>query len=215
MRAQYLIAAGFALALTACSPAEEAPAPSPDATTPTQSATAPEANSENGQQVTQGSAAARAKQQTQEVLDRLQSEVNTVSPYKYIETHPDYSLLFKVLSTTHYAKRLHGESMTVFAPTNKAMNAMPKATLNELLAVDNDAMREKFIARHVVEQAYPSEKIDYVENLSTADGGRLLFGEDHNAPLLVNGVEMPRMHLQLGKSILISTDQVLPMTMGK
>lgn len=215
MRAHYLLAAGFALALTACSPAEEAPAPSPDATTPTQSATAPEADSENGQQVTQGSAAARAKQQTQEVLDRLQSEVNTVSPYKYIETHPDYSLLFKVLSTTHYAKRLHGESMTVFAPTNKAMNAMPKGTLNELLAVDNDAMREKFIARHVVEQAYPSEKIDSAENLSTADGGRLLFGEDHNAPLLVNGVEMPRMHLQLGKSILISTDQVLPMTMGK
>lgn len=215
MRAHYLLAACFALAISACSPAEEAPAPSPDATTPTQSATAPEADSENGQQVTQGSAAARAKQQTQEVLDGLQSEVNIVSPYKYIETHPDYSVLFKVLSTTHYTKRLHGESMTIFAPTNKAMNALPKVTLDELLATENDALREKFIARHVVEQAYPSEKIDYVENLSTADGGRLLFGEDHNAPLLVNGVEMPRMHLQLGKSILISTDQVLPLAMGK
>lgn len=158
---------------------------------------------------------ARAQQQTQEALDRLKSEVNIVSPYKYIETHPDYSILYKVLSTTHYAKRLHGESVTVFAPTNKAMNAMPKVTLDELLATENDVLREKFIARHVVEQAYPSEKIDYVENLSTADGGRLMFGEDHNAPLLVNGVEMPRMHLQLGKSILISTDQVLPVSMGK
>ncbi|MGC6531683.1 MAG: fasciclin domain-containing protein [Flavobacteriales bacterium] len=215
MRAHYLLAASFALALTACSPAEETPAPTPDASAPAQSSTAPEADSNNGQKVTQGGAVARAQRQTQEALDRLKSEVNITSPYKYIETHPDYSTLFKVLSTTHYAKRLHGESMTIFAPTNKAMNALPKVTLNELFAAENDAVREKFIARHVVEQAYPSEKIDYVENLSTADGGRLLFGEDHNAPLLVNGVEMPRMHLQLGKSILISTDQVLPLTMGK
>ena len=215
MRAYYLLAAGIALALTACSPAEETPAPTPDASTTAQSSEALEADSNNGQKVTQGGAVARAQQQTQEALDRLKSEVNITSPYKYIETHPDYSVLFKVLSTTHYAKRLHGESMTIFAPTNKAMNAMPKVTLDELLATENDALREKFIARHVVEQAYPSEKIDYVENLSTADGGRLLFGEDHNAPLLVNGVEMPRMHLQLGKSILISTDQVLPLAMGK
>ena len=216
MRAYYLLAAGFSLVLSACSTGADSPTQSPaDASSTPAQAIGEDNAKNNGQPVTQGGALERAKQAVETKLERQKEEINISSPYKYIQTHPDYSILFKVLSTTHYAKRLHGESMTVFAPTNKAMSALPAANLNELLATENNVLREQFIARHVIEKAYSSEKIDALDNLATADGGRLLFGEDPNAPLLVNGVEMPRMHLQLGKSILISTDEVLPKALGK
>lgn len=216
MRAISLIAAGLALALVACQPSGETAQPEANNAVTSQPDTPQEtSNEDNGKKVNQGSTAERVRQETQEALDKLKDEVNVSSVYKYIETHPDYTYLFKALSTTHYAKRLHNESLTIFAPTNKAFEAMPQAALDHLYANENDAAREQFIARHVVERAYTSEKIDRMEDLLSLDGGRLHFGEDKEGPIEVNGVEMPRMHLQLGKSILISTDQVLPVSVGK
>lgn len=137
-------------------------------------------------------------------------EIDLRTPYKYIESHPDYAYFFKIVSQTSYAKVLHNQSITVIAPTNAAIQGMSQAEREALLATDGRTEREVFAARHIIEHAYPAEKIDRVEDLKDMRGVRIVGGSNPDGPISLNGLEIPRIDLQIGRGILISTNTVMP-----
>lgn len=137
-------------------------------------------------------------------------EINMRSAYKYIETHPDYTYFFKIVSTTSYAKVLHNQALTVFAPTDAAFEKLPKSQLEDLLYNDNRSVRETFVARHLTDKAYTAAKVDKIEDLTDMRGVRLVGSHDPEAPISLNGLSIPRIDLQIGKSMLIATETVMP-----
>jgi uncharacterized surface protein with fasciclin (FAS1) repeats len=95
----------------------------------------------------------------------------------------DHTTLVAAVKAAGLVETLQSKGpFTVFAPVNKAFDALPKGTVETLLKPENKAMLTKILTYHVVAGAYDAkaimmliEKGNGKAELATVAGGKLMF----------------------------------------
>jgi uncharacterized surface protein with fasciclin (FAS1) repeats len=106
------------------------------------------------------------------------------------------------------------KNLTVFAPTDAAFAAMPKAELDKLMA-DKPALQQ-FVLRHVVNAPIEAAKIKGAKGPvpSAATGDQILLDGSDEAALKVDGAKIVQADIRTGSGLLHVVDKVLPAGLG-
>jgi len=86
---------------------------------------------------------------------------------------PQLSTLVSLVKKAGLVKALETTKVTVFAPTNAAFAAVPKATLNKIAS--NKALLTKVLEYHVIVGVYPASKVTMLSSAKTLEGARVHF----------------------------------------
>lgn len=106
------------------------------------------------------------------------------------------------------------KNLTIFAPTDDAFAAMPKAELDRLMA-DKPALQQ-FVLRHVVNAPIDSAKIKGAKGPvpSAATGDQILLDGSDEGALKVDGATIVQADIRTGSGLLHVVDKVLPSGLG-
>jgi uncharacterized surface protein with fasciclin (FAS1) repeats len=103
------------------------------------------------------------------------SDTSTMNIVAIIDSRPELSIFRELLHTSYIDGIIGSDKVfTVFAPTNAAFEALPKATLEELRSQSNVAKLRPVIAGHIMPGAHTGASI--IETLKTRGGSQMMMG---------------------------------------
>ncbi len=117
------------------------------------------------------------------------------------------STLVSLVKKAGLVKALSGSAkLTVFAPSNAAFAAVPKATLAKLAA--DKAMLVKVLEYHVVAGVLPASKVEMLKSAKTLEGARVNFSVKGTAAY-VNNAKVVTANVPASNGIVHIIDKVL------
>ncbi len=117
------------------------------------------------------------------------------------------STLVSLVKKAGLVKALSGSTkLTVFAPTNAAFAAVPKATLAKLAS--NKAMLAKVLEYHVVAGVLPASKVEMLKSAKTLEGQSVKF-KVTGGHAYVNNAEIIKVNLHASNGIVHIINKVL------
>jgi uncharacterized surface protein with fasciclin (FAS1) repeats len=100
------------------------------------------------------------------------------------------------------------ENITVFAPTDKAFDALPKEQLESLLKPENKETLRKILTYHVVAQELTQKDLKSQEALTTLEGNSLKISQE-GSKTLVNGANLVKSAVMAKNGVIQGIDKVL------
>lgn len=126
---------------------------------------------------------------------------------KLAASDPQLSTLVSLVKKAGLVGALSGKSkLTVFAPTNAAFAAVPKATLTKL--GKDKALLVKVLEYHVVAGALPAAKVEMMSSAKTLEGHRITF-KVSSGHVYVNNAEVIKANLKASNGTVHIINKVL------
>lgn len=126
---------------------------------------------------------------------------------KLAASDPQLSTLVSLVKKAGLVGALSGKTkLTVFAPTNAAFAAVPKATLTKL--GKDKALLVKVLEYHVVAGALPAAKVEMMSSAKTLDGQSVKF-KLKGGHVYVNNAEVVKANLKASNGIVHIINKVL------
>jgi uncharacterized surface protein with fasciclin (FAS1) repeats len=119
---------------------------------------------------------------------------------------PQLSTLVSLVKKAGLAKVLATAKVTVFAPTNAAFAAVPKATLDKIAS--SKALLTKVLEYHVVAGLYPAAKVEGLKSAKTLEGARVHFHVRHGS-VYVNKAKVVAANVRASNGIVHVINAVL------
>jgi uncharacterized surface protein with fasciclin (FAS1) repeats len=120
----------------------------------------------------------------------------------------DFSTLVKAVKAAGLVETLSGPGpFTVFAPTNAAFAALPKATLADLLKPENKAKLAKVLTYHVVSGTVLAKDVK-PGSVKTVEGGSVTIKAE-GGKVMVNEATVTRTDIKASNGVIHVIDKVL------
>ena len=122
----------------------------------------------------------------------------------------DFSILVEAVQAAGLGEALAtSESITLFAPTNAAFEALPEGTLDQLLLPENQDVLRQVLSYHVVQQEVPSSEVTTGEVPSAAGAPIDLQVNDATGEVMVNQATVIIADIQASNGVIHAIDQVI------
>ncbi|MBX3480921.1 MAG: fasciclin domain-containing protein [Caulobacter sp.] len=119
-----------------------------------------------------------------------------------------FTVLIKALDATNLTAVLKGrQGLTLFAPTDAAFAAMPKAELDKLMA--DPAALQGLLARHLVNSSLESSKVEGTTGDVQTVGGSTLMLDDRGDSLMAGAATVVQADIHATNGIVHVIDKVL------
>jgi len=144
----------------------------------------------------------RVRQELKDSNPVLKEEFNTTSTYRYLTSTPEFSIIGELVHASDHARKLHSEQITFLAPNNDAFSSVSDSKIKKLLKPENKEILNSFVANHILQGLYYSEKVDKVEDeILNLNGDVMDF--DGSGELMVNGIGVVRHDFKTKMGIII------------
>jgi uncharacterized surface protein with fasciclin (FAS1) repeats len=100
------------------------------------------------------------------------------------------------------------ENITIFAPTDKAFEALPKGQLETLLKPENKETLRKLLNNHVVAQEVMQKDLKAQESLTSLDGNNLKISKS-GSKIMINGANLLKQSMLTKNGVVQGIDKVL------
>jgi uncharacterized surface protein with fasciclin (FAS1) repeats len=135
-----------------------------------------------------------------------------------LKGNPHFSILMKALAAANLDGVLSATpDLTLFAPTDEAFSAIPPATLEALLKIDNAPILQKILAYHLIHLNLDSSKIKGAKGPVTTVEGQPVQIDGSGATPLVNNADVIQLdvkatngYIQVIDKVLLPPDVTLP-----
>lgn len=122
----------------------------------------------------------------------------------------DFSILVQAVEAAGMGDALAtSESITLFAPTNAAFEALPEGTVDQLLLPENQDLLRQVLSYHVVQQEVPSSAVTTGEVPSAAGAPITLQVDDATGMVMVNQATVTTADIQASNGVIHAIDQVI------
>lgn len=122
-------------------------------------------------------------------------------------SNPNFTTLVTALKKAHLAQVLEGKGpFTVFAPTNKAFDALPKGTLKKLL--NNPKQLKKVLLYHVVSGDIKSNMIK-PGKVRTVEGQKITLSINSHSEVMVNNATVTSADIDASNGVIHVINKVL------
>lgn len=122
----------------------------------------------------------------------------------------DFSILVQAVEAAGMSEVLAtSESITLFAPTNAAFEALPEGTVAQLLLPENQDLLRQVLSYHVVQQEVPSNEVMTGEVPSAAGAPINLQVDDATGEVMVNQATVITADIQASNGVIHAIDQVI------
>jgi uncharacterized surface protein with fasciclin (FAS1) repeats len=122
----------------------------------------------------------------------------------------DFSILVQAVEAAGLGDALAtSESITLFAPTNEAFEALPEGTLDQLLLPENQDLLRQVLSYHVVQQEVPSSEVTTGEVPSAAGAPIALQVDEATGEVRVNQATVITPDIQASNGVIHAIDQVI------
>ncbi len=122
----------------------------------------------------------------------------------------DFSILVQAVEAAGLSEALAtSESITLFAPTNAAFEALPDGTIDQLLLPENQDLLRQVLSYHVVQQEVPSSEVTTGEVPSAAGAPINLQVDDATGEVRVNQATVVTPDIQASNGVIHAIDQVI------
>ncbi len=135
-----------------------------------------------------------------------------------LKANPHFTILVKALAAANLEGVLATTpDLTLFAPTDDAFSAVPPATLEALLKIDNAPILQKILAYHLIHLNLDSSKIKGAKGPVTTVEGQAVQIDGSGATPLVNNADVIQLdvkatngYIQVIDKVLLPPDVTLP-----
>ncbi len=135
-----------------------------------------------------------------------------------LKASPHFTVLVKALGAANLDGVLSATpDLTLFAPTDEAFSALPPATLEALLKIDNAPILQKILAYHLIHLNLDSSKIKGAKGPVTTVEGQPVQIDGSGATPLVNNADVIQLdvkatngYIQVIDKVLLPPDVTLP-----
>lgn len=122
----------------------------------------------------------------------------------------DFSTLVQAIEAADLTEALaSSQSITVFAPTNEAFEALPEGTLDELLLPENQDLLRQILTYHVIQQEVPSAAVTTGEVPTAAGAPVALMVDEATGEVRVNNALVVEADIQASNGVIHAVDQVI------
>ncbi len=124
--------------------------------------------------------------------------------------NPSFSTLVTAVQAAGLAETLSGKGpFTLFAPTNKAFEALPKGTLEMLLKPENRELLQKVLTYHVVSGDFKAKNLRSGK-VATVEGNSVTVQVNkHSGGVKVNGINVIKADINAKNGVIHVIDRVL------
>jgi uncharacterized surface protein with fasciclin (FAS1) repeats len=127
-----------------------------------------------------------------------------------LKGNPHFTILVKALAATNLDGVLAATpDLTLFAPTDEAFSALPPATLEALLKIDNAPILQKILAYHLIHLQLDSSKIKGAKGPVTTVEGQPVQIDGSGATPLVNTADVIELDVKATNGYIYVIDKVL------
>ena len=121
----------------------------------------------------------------------------------------DLTTFTAALRASGLAEKMNsGDAFTILAPSNKAFDALPKGTVEQLLMPENQKKLQYLLYNHIIAGASDAEKVGGIKTLSCWSGQELKV-DVGSAGVFVGDAKVVRKDLKVGNGIVHVIDKVL------
>jgi len=127
-----------------------------------------------------------------------------------LKANPHFTILVKALAAANLDGVLAATpDLTLFAPTDDAFSALPPATLEALLKIDNAPILQKILAYHLIHLNLDSSKIKGAKGPVTTVEGQPVQIDGSGATPLVNNADVIELDVKATNGYIHVIDKVL------
>jgi len=127
-----------------------------------------------------------------------------------LKANPHFATLIKALAAANLDGVLAATpDLTLFAPTDEAFSALPPATLEALLKIDNAPILQKILAYHLIHLNLDSSKIKGAKGPVTTVEGQPVQIDGSGATPLVNNADVIELDVKATNGYIYVIDKVL------
>lgn len=139
----------------------------------------------------------------------MQANKNIVEVLK--KNDKEFSTLSKALEAAGLTNALEGPGpLTVFAPTNRAFEQLPKGALETLLKPENKAQLTDILTYHVAQGKLPAEEVLKLDGKDlTMLNGKPAKIEVKNGTVYIDGAKVLKTDIQASNGVIHVIDTVL------
>ncbi len=127
-----------------------------------------------------------------------------------LKANPHFTVLVKALGAANLEGVLSATpDLTLFAPTDDAFSAVPPATLDALLKIDNAPILQKLLAYHLIHLNLDSSKIKGAKGPVTTVEGQAVQIDGSGPTPLVNNADVIQLDVKATNGYIHVIDKVL------
>ncbi len=127
-----------------------------------------------------------------------------------LKANPHFTILVKALAAANLEGVLAATpDLTLFAPTDEAFSALPPATLEALLKIDNAPILQKILAYHLIHLNLDSSKIKGAKGPVTTVEGQPVQIDGSGVTPLVNNADVIELDVKATNGYIYVIDKVL------
>jgi hypothetical protein len=164
------------------------------------------------------------KEKLEELRQKVMKEVDYTSVVTYLQTTREYGNWGALLKKSKWGKDLHNGYFTILVP-EPGIIEKKLDLLAEFKRDDNQALLDKFMARHIVKNPFTAAKAEGMRDMEMMDGSKLKIqpgvqqiehisystdqiGTDHGSIVLINGmIDFPEKELQKSTNIAVAANR--------
>ena len=155
-------------------------------------------------------------EKTSAAVDKTMDKMDTMKKMTIVETatgNKDFSILMQAVDAADLRSALNGEGpFTIFAPTNKAFEALPKGELEALLK--DKKKLTSILTYHVVQGKVTAAQVVKLDKATTMNGQDIMIKKNDNG-VTIDNAKVVTTDIECSNGVIHVIDKViLPKTKG-
>lgn len=134
----------------------------------------------------------------------LSTHNNTLSPFKFVTTTPEFSKFGAFVKASSYAKELHNGNWALLAPTDLSFSNYNVEALALIRLPENQKMCDAFIEKHILKMPFSIYKLTDLEQAETITGKKIKVDEK---TLTIGGARYSGVEFNTSVGRVISMDE--------